>query len=145
MKKIFLSVAFLMSISVFSVLANDVDAKVLESFKNQFPTATEAEWSTGSDCYKVNFVYNNNYVNAFYSFEGVFLATIRHVSSANLPMMLQTSLKNDYARFWISDLYELAKNEGSSYYVTIENADQKIVWRSSNGSEWTVHRKTGKI
>ena len=145
MKKIVLAVVFVMSLGVVSVFANDIDAKALESFKNQFPTATETEWSTGSDCYKVSFFYNNNYVNAYYSFEGIFLATIRNISSVNLPMMLQTSLKNDYAKFWISDLYELAKYEGSSYYATIENADQKIVLRSSNGSEWTVHKKTGKI
>jgi len=59
-------------------------------------------------------------------------------------MLLQSSLKNDYSNFWISDLYELAKYDGSSYYVTIENANQKIVLRS-NGNGWTVHKKTGKV
>jgi hypothetical protein len=58
---------------------------------------------------------------------------------------LQAGLKNDYSSFWVSDLYEMSKNDGTSYYITLENADQKIVLRSSNGSAWTLHKKTGKI
>ena len=144
MKKILLSMALVMTLGIATVFANDVNSKVLEAFKSQFPTATQAEWSTGSEYSKVDFIYNNNYVSAYYSLDGEFLATLRHISSVNLPMMLQTSLKNDYSKFWISDLYEVAKNDGSSYYVTIENADQKIVLKSS-GSTWTIHKKTGKV
>lgn len=147
MKKIILSVALMVSVGIASVFAEtpEVNSKVLATFKNQFPSASESEWSIGNDYYKVSFIYNDNYVNAYYSTEGDFLATIRHISSVNLPMMLQTSLKNDYAHFWISDLYELAKYDGSSYYVTIENADQKIVLKSVNGGSWTVYKKTGKV
>jgi hypothetical protein len=146
MKKILLSVAFMMSLGVATVFAGtpDVNAKALESFKDQFPTAIETEWSSASDYYKVNFVYNDNHVSAYYSLEGEFLATLRHISSVNLPMLLQTSLKNNYSNYWISDLYELAKYDGISYYVTIENADQKIILKST-GSGWTVHKKTGKV
>jgi len=135
-----------MSLGIATVFAGtpDVNAKVLETFKNQFPTASETEWSTTSDYYKVDFVYSDNYVSAYYSLDGEFLATLRHISSVNLPMLLQSSLKNDYSNFWISDLYELAKYDGSSYYVTIENANQKIVLKS-NGNGWTVHKKTGKV
>ena len=136
----------MMSLGIATVFAGtpDVNAKVLETFKNQFPTASETEWSTASDYYKVDFVYSDNYVSAYYSLDGEFLATLRHISSVNLPMLLQSSLKNDYSNFWISDLYELAKYDGSSYYVTIENANQKIVLKS-NGNGWTVHKKTGKV
>jgi len=146
MKKIILSAAIMMSLGIATVFAGtpDVNAKVLETFKNQFPTASETEWSTTSDYYKVDFVYSDNYVSAYYSLDGEFLATLRHISSVNLPMLLQSSLKNDYSNFWISDLYELAKYDGSSYYVTIENANQKIVLKS-NGNGWTVHKKTGKV
>ena len=147
MKKILLSVALTIGLGIATVFAGtpDVNAKVLETFKNQFPAATETEWSSGTDYYKANFVYNNNYVSAYYSVDGEFLATVRHITSVNLPMLLQLSLKNDYSKFWISDLYELAKYDGTSYYVTVENADQKIVLRSTNGTNWSVHKKTSKV
>jgi hypothetical protein len=146
MKKFFLSAALMMTLGTATVVAGvpDIDAKVLNSFKNQFATATEVEWSVGSEYYKASFLYNNNYVFAYYSTEGGFLATLRNISSVNLPVMLQTVLKNDYEGYWISDLYELAKNDGTAYYVTLENAEQKIVLKSTGGNEWAVFKKTNK-
>jgi hypothetical protein len=146
MKKFFLSVALMMTLGPVAVMAGvpDIDAKVLNSFKTQFASATEVEWSVGSEYYKASFLYNNNYVFAYYSTDGEFLATLRNISSVNLPVMLQTSLKNDYEDYWISDLYELAKNDGTAYYVTLENGEHKIVLKSAGGSEWTVFKKTNK-
>jgi hypothetical protein len=147
MKKIFLAAALMMCTGLTAVFAGvpEINAKVMAAFKNQFSSATETEWSTGSDYYKASFLYNNNYVNAYYSLEGDFLATLRNISSVDLPVMLQASIKNDYADFWVSDLYEMSKQEGTSYYITLENADQKVVLKSSNGGAWTQHKKTGKV
>jgi hypothetical protein len=147
MKKIVLSVAVMMSVGLTALFAGvpEINAKVMAAFKNQFSYATETEWSTGSDYYKASFLYNNNYVNAYYSLEGDFLATLRNISSVDLPLMLQAGLKNDYSNFWVSDLYEMSKQDGTSYYITLENADLKIVLRSSNGSAWAQHKKTGKV
>jgi hypothetical protein len=147
MKKIFLAAALMMSTGLTAVFAGvpEINAKVVAAFNNQFPSATETEWSTGSDYYKASFLYNSNYVNAYYSPEGDFLATLRNISSVDLPMLLQAGLKKDYSGFWVSDLYEMSKQDGISYYITLENADQKIVLRSLNGSAWTQHKKTGKV
>jgi hypothetical protein len=146
MKKIFLSAA----IAIFTGLAvsaenPEVNAQVLAAFKNQFPAASETEWSTGSEFYKASFVYNNNYVNAYYTPEGEFLATIRNISSVDLPVVLQASLKKNYGSFWVSELFELSKQDGTSYSVTLENADEKIVLKSVNGTAWTIFKKTGKV
>ena len=146
MKKIFLSAA----LAIFTGLAvsaenPEVNAQVLAAFKNQFPAASETEWSTGSEYYKASFVYNNNYVNAYYTPEGNFLATIRNISSVDLPVVLQASLKKNYASFWVSELFELSKQDGTSYTVTLENADEKIVLKSVNVTAWTTFKKTGKV
>jgi hypothetical protein len=146
MKKIFLSsaLAVLTSLAV-SAGTPDINTQVLAAFKNQFPSASETEWSTGSDYYKANFVYNNHYINAYYTPEGDFLATVRNISSVDLPVVLQASLKKSYADFWVSDLFEVSKNDGTSYSVTLENADEKIVLKSVNGSAWAIFKKTGKV
>ena len=147
MKKIVLAAALLISTGLTTVFAGvpEITDKVVAAFNNQFPSATETEWSTGSNYYKASFLYNNNYVNAYYSPEGDFLATLRNISSVDLPILLQASLKKDYSSFWVSDLYEMSKQEGSNYFITLENADQKIVLKSSNGSAWTQQKKTGKV
>ena len=147
MKKILLSAAFALSLvtsSLFAAGVPDVNAKALTAFNNQFTNATDVEWSAGNDFYKATFLYNNNYVTAYYNTEGDFMATIRNITSANLPLLLQTKLKNNYSEFWITNLYELSKNEGTSYYITLENADQKIILKSAGDFDWTVHKKSNK-
>jgi hypothetical protein len=147
MKKIMFPAVFaamLVTNSLFATEVPDVNAKALTAFNNQFATATDVEWSAGSDFYKANFLYNNIYVAAYYNTDGDFVATIRNIISANLPLILQTKLKNNYSDYWISDLYELSKNEGTSYYITLENADQKIVLKSTGDIDWTVHKKSNK-
>jgi hypothetical protein len=147
MKKIMFSAVFaamLVTNSLSATEVPDVNAKALSAFNSQFANATDVEWSMGSDFYKASFLYNNNYVAAYYNTDGDFVATIRNITSVNLPLMLQTKLKNSYSDYWISDLYELSKNEGTSYYVTLENADQKIVLKSTGDIDWTVHKKSNK-
>jgi hypothetical protein len=147
MKKIMFSAVFaamLVTNSLFATEVPDVNAKALTAFNNQFANATDVEWSAGNDFYKANFLYNNNYVTAYYNTDGDFVATIRNIISANLPLILQTKLKNNYSDYWITNLYELSKNEGTSYYITLENADQKIILKSAGDTDWTVHKKSSK-
>ena len=147
MKKILLSAAFALSLVINSLFATgvpDINAKALTAFNNQFTNATDVEWSSASDFYKATFLYNSNYVTAYYNTEGDFVATIRNITSSNLPLMLQTKLKNNYSDYWVTNLYELSKNEGTSYYITLENADQKIILKSAGDFDWTIHKKSNK-
>jgi len=147
MKKILLSAvlaAMLVTSSLFAAGVPEINAKALSTFNSQFANATDVDWSVGENYYKADFRYNNNYVAAYYNTEGEFIATVRNISSLNLPVTLQTNLKNHYSSYWISDLYEVAKAESISYYITLENADQKIVLKSTGGSDWSIHKKSNK-
>jgi hypothetical protein len=72
------------------------------------------------------------------------LGVTRYISSGNLPINLQTSLKKSYDNYWISDLFEVAKYDNTSYYITLENADTKLVLKSNGGSNWSVYDKIRK-
>ena len=88
---------------------------------------------------------NGAKVFAFYNMDGELMGLTRNISSAQLPVNLQTSLKRNYNGYWISDLFEVANNNGTSYYVTLENGDKKVVLTSANGSEWSTYKKDRKI
>jgi hypothetical protein len=122
----------------------DVSPVVLKSFQNQFTTATEANWSTAQNLYKVQFVLNSQHVVAFYSNEGSLVALTRNITSVQLPVALQAELKKDYEQFWISDLFELNNEEGTTYYVTLENADNKVVLKGSTFNSWSTYQKSKK-
>ena len=121
-----------------------VAPKVLDAFKNEFNTAKEVEWTIGNDYYMATFTYNDRHVFAYYNTEGELLGLTRYLSPDFLPMNLQSTLKKNYNEYWISDLFEVAKNGETSYYVTLENADAKIVLKASAGSDWNTYKKVKK-
>lgn len=143
MKKIIATLAIaLSSLGVFAADVN-VSQKVLDAFKSDFSSATEVQWATGADYYKATFNYNGKYVFAFYNLDGEMLGLTRYLSPVDLPLALQNSLKKNYEGYWVSDLFEAAKAESTNYYITLENADTKIVLNSS-GNTWSVFSKTKK-
>jgi hypothetical protein len=144
MKKTILTLAIaLLSLASFAAEVN-VNSRVLTSFNIEFKSAKEVKWTAGSNYYKAAFVLNNQHVFAFYNVEGELLGLTRYISSLDLPIALQTSLKKEYAEYWISDLFEVSNASGTSYYMTVEDADRKVVLQSSNGSDWSVYQKTTK-
>jgi hypothetical protein len=143
MKKMIVTLAIaLFTLSAFAG-SRTVNQKVLDAFKTEFTTASEVEWSTGADYFKATFNYNGKYVFAFYSEEGALLGLTRYISPVDLPLVLQNNLKKNYEGFWVSDLFEASKNEGTHYYITLENADTKIVLRSA-GATWNTYSKIKK-
>jgi hypothetical protein len=144
MKKMILMLAI--SISSFAAFAREenVSKKVLDAFTTEFTTAKEVEWTAGTDFYKASFIYNEKHVFAYYSPDGDLLGLTRYISPVDLPLNLQITLKKNSNGFWISDLFEAAKNGTTSYYITLENADTKKVLRSIGGSDWEVFKTVKK-
>src|SRR5687767_4116907 len=143
MKKMIVTLAVVMSTLVAFAGDENVNAKVLDAFKTEFNTATEVEWTVGSNHYMAAFTYNNKHVFAYYTLEGELLGLSRYISPSDLPIGLHTNLKKHYSGYWISDLFEVAKYGETGYYITVEDADTKIVLKSS-GTDWSVFKKVKK-
>ena|SRR5687767_6690966 len=143
MKKMIVTLAI--ALASFNAFALDetVNQKVLDAFKIEFATASEVEWTIATDYYKAAFNYNGKYVYAYYNTDGELMGMTRHLSPHDLPLALQSNLKKNYEGFWISELFEAVKIDVTNYYVTLENADTKIILRSSDNS-WSVYSKTKK-
>jgi len=146
MKKMIMMLAMVFSLSTMYAFTGEeaVSKQAVTHFKGQFKGATDANWVTGKNYYKVTFTLSEQKLFAYYNMDGEFIAVTRYISSVQLPLNLQTGLKNDYSNYWISDLFEMADATDTSYYVTIENGDAKIVLRSTDGKEWCVFEKSKK-
>lgn len=120
-----------------------VSAAVLSSFNTSFKQASGAQWQTADAYYKVSFELNGQYVNAFYDCSGALAAVTRNVSSLQLPITLQADLRSSYEPYWISELFELSNEGGTTYYVTLEDAETKITLQSV-GNSWQVYQKHRK-
>jgi hypothetical protein len=133
MKKILFATALLLSIS-FATIANNksTDPKALAAFKKDFSGASDVSWEEAADFSKATFAINGSVLFAYYSNNGELIAASRNISSSQLPLILFTGLKNEYSSYWISDLFELSHNNTTTYYVTLENANEKKILSSTS-------------
>jgi len=146
MKKIMLVFGLLAIMGVSNAYPSEkVSPKVLASFKSEFSSAKNVEWETGSNYFRATFSMNEQRVFAYYSVDGELMSVARYISSIQLPINLFSNLKNDYSKYWISDLFEVSNSEGLHYYVTLETADTKLMMRSTNGGSWSNYSKSKKI
>jgi len=146
MKKMIMMLAMVFTLSTMWAFTGEeaVSKQAVTNFKEQFKGATETNWTTGKNYYKVTFTMSDQKLFAYYNKEGDFIAVTRYISSLQLPLNLQTGLKNDYSKYWITDLFEMADKGGTTYYVTLENADAKIVLQSTDGQNWYTFEKNKK-
>ncbi len=124
--------------------SEEVDARVLGAFKKEFATAKDITWTLAVNYYQASFVYNEQHITAYYNTEGELLGVARFISPVDLPLALQADLKKNYQPYWISNLFEAATSEGTTYYITIEDADQSIVLKSDNARDWDQYKKVKK-
>lgn len=147
MKRLFFTLTVFCSLVSFTSFAKGdekVSPTVLEAFQTSFDNATEVEWSISDSYYKANFNMNGRYVSAFYDTDGKMIALTRNISSFELPLMLQASLKKVSEDSWISDLFEMSTDEGTTYYVTLEKAGSKTILKASSLSSWESYQKSRK-
>jgi len=130
--------------SAFANTNDNVTEKVAAAFKHEFVQAKEVNWQKADTYFKAVFKLNEDILTAYFSVEGELMGVTRNLLSTELPINLQTSLKRDYADYWITDLFEYAKKETSGYYVTVENGDQRITLQSNDGRNWTNYLRTKK-
>ena len=147
MKKSLMVWALLLTLGVTSSFARtDVgtNEKAVDAFKKEFAAARNVEWEQGKDFSKATFTLNDQVLFAYYSGEGDLLAITRNILSSQLPINLLADLKKSYNDYWITDLFEMAANDSTSYYVTIESGDYTIVLRSAGSNGWEVFKKERK-
>ena len=146
MKKMLMAVAVFLTITTGTAFANttEVNPKVIKAFNTAFVSVNDVTWTTGSDFYKASFTYNSKYVYAYYSLDGKFLGLTRLMATSELPLILQTSIKKNYADMWVTDLFEVANADGTAYYLTVEDAENVLIVKSAGGSDWTTFKKSKK-
>jgi len=138
-----LALALVMSLCSFAKPVDSINGEIKASFQKSFQHAQIISTEVRKGFTKLTFKMNDAIMYAFYSENGELLAVTRNIVSSQLPMSLMMSLKNEYAGYWITDLFEFSGDGLNSYYVSLENADLKLVLRS-NGDSWEVYATSKK-
>lgn len=130
--------------SAFAHKSETVNEKVQAAFKQEFVQAKEVNWNRTDNYLKAVFKLNDAVLSAYYTEDGELIGVMKNLLSTELPINLQTSLKKEYNDYWITDLFEFAKQDATGYFITVENADQVITLQSTDGFTWSTFRKAKK-
>lgn len=114
-----------------------LNKSVQAEFSQKFSGASEVKWSATENYIKASFQLDGQFMAAYFTSKGELLGIARNLASNQLPISLYSGLAKNLSTSWISELFEYATNGETSYYVTLENADQKIMKKSVD-SEWTL-------
>lgn len=147
MNKLFLSIATMLMMGVSAFAANkdeDVNQQALRAFKRDFASASNISWEQKENYTKATFSLNGQVLFAYYNSNGDLQAVVRNIVSDQLPINLLSELKKEYSDYWISDLFEIAADGQTTYYITLENSEKKIVLKSQGTSFWSVFNKEKK-
>src|ERR1700754_3873193 len=122
MNKLILSIATLlmMGVGAFAASNNDevVNEQALRAFKRDFAHASNIVWEQKSNYTRATFYLNGQVLNAYYAANGDLQAVVRNITSDQLPISLFADLKKDHSGYWITDLFEMASDGQTVYYVT---------------------------
>jgi hypothetical protein len=147
MKKRILTLSLLLVAAISFSFANNtegIDKNVIVSFNKDFTSAHEVKWESNSKFIKVSFTIDKQAMYAYYTPAGELLAVTRYMSPEHLPISQLTSLRKNYSGYWVSDLFELKTDSETAYYITIENANSKLILKSVNSSSWEVYSREKK-
>ena len=122
----------------------EITPAALKSFEQTFAQAREVSWTSIDDMYKVTFQVAGQYASAYYSAGGNLMVVTRNISSLQLPVVLLASIKKDHSHQWISELVEVSDDNGTYYYVTLEDAGQKLILKSDGAARWNKYQKYEK-
>jgi hypothetical protein len=145
-KRILLLSIALVSLTAFSFAADApaVSKNIISSFNKQFSNARDIKWESQANFVKAQFTVNEMVLTAYFNESGELVAVTRFISPSQLPLELMSSLKKAHSGAWISDLFEIQTESGTSYYATLEDADQIVVLKSEGINGWQTFQKEKK-
>lgn len=147
MKKMMVAAFVLLMVGITSAFAEKAGGgseEAVKSLNKEFANAKNVKWEQSKDYLKASFTINNQVLFAVYNNNGELQSVMRNIVSEQLPLSLLTTLKSGYSDYWITELYEVAADGQTSYFVTLENPDAKVVLKSNAEYNWTVSGKTLK-
>jgi hypothetical protein len=147
MKKRILIFALLLtgiSYSFANKIDDSINKRAVASFNKEFLNAHDIKWESKNGFLLATFCMNNEIMFAYYGSDGEMIAIVRNILSDKLPIPKLLQLKKDYSGYWISNLFEVSKSEGTSYYATVENANLKITLKSSGDGNWETYSREEK-
>lgn len=132
-----LAIFFLGTGTIFAqdMLESQVPSVIVNSFKKEFPKASDVEWERQGDQYNVDFEIGwfTDY-EAWFTASGKLIRYTEDISEGDLPKTVKHAIKNQYKGYRIEDAKKIIENGVETYSVEIEKGnDERDLVFSTNG------------
>lgn len=98
-----------------SLQKENVPEAIVQSFTQQFPQITDADWTKEDNQYEVNFEMNNTEMSATYDEQGHQLETESEIAIAQLPQAVQSTIDQQFSDYQIKETAKIENEEGTNY------------------------------
>ena len=120
-KYLVLLIALLAGILSSAAVADNVNEKLLRSFKETYPNAKQVTWNEMPGTYIVNFVENGIRARIIYERNGVYQSSLRYYGEEHLPPYLVFYIKNNFPEKKIFGITEVSTASSINYVVKMED------------------------
>jgi hypothetical protein len=128
----------------FAGTGGKVDERIKRAFEKEYVGAADVKWYVYDEYIKVDFSFSGMQLVGFYSKDGRTLGIARNIYFSSLPIRLQIEQRKNYKGYWVTEIYELANEDGTKYFITLENADRMIKLGSTGNENWDIVKKQEK-
>jgi hypothetical protein len=128
MKKLFVSLALLFSVAgpgAYAAKDDPVTKEILASFKKEFPGINAITWAEINGYVRATFMLGGQRTEAYFSDDGYFHGSVRHLFFNQLPLAAMKAVDMDYPNAAIAEVYEITNAEGTRYRVQLEYNGKK--------------------
>ena len=129
MKKICLSLSFMLAIAFTSIAANDpaeISKEVQAAFKKEFPGSEVLNWNTVGEFSRATFLLGGNRIDAYFSEDGHLQGSVRTLFFSQLPLATMTAVDKRYPAADVIEVYEITNDEGTAYRITLESQEKRL-------------------
>jgi hypothetical protein len=144
MKKVSIIALMVLTIasSAFAGDNNALNFKGADSFRKNFPQATDVVYTVKKEFTEVRFTWHDLKLEAFFDRQGNYIGTSREIAVRDLPLSYVININNEYKDFDITEAIEFDHAEnGMSYYVSVVNGDKKYVLNVALDGSISVFKK----
>jgi hypothetical protein len=114
----------------------------VENFVKTFPHATMITCQQIGQFTKVNFLWDNMKLQAFFDQDGNLFGTSREIAVNDLPLSVRQTLQKKYEGFLVTEAIEFDQTDsGMNYYITVAAPEKCYVLQVLSDGTISVFKK----
>ena len=116
---------------------NDVNSKVLKSFRKLFGEKPDAKWSKSDNDFVASFKENKMTTYVYFSNNGTINYTVKHYFEDQLPENVRHTVRSNFYDYSITNVSEIHKDNVAWFFVKVQDKASIKTIRVI-GEEWEV-------